>query len=94
MDGSFVTDKDMPSDVDLVLEFPDLRSFTQLRTIHGCLRNRKAIKQTYLVDRLERFTNQLGYGFRELFQELRPEDALRRGLPVGANKGILMIRLR
>lgn len=97
VDGSFVTDKELPSDVDVVIEYPDDATFLRLRAAHRFLRERRWVKETYKVDILPCLpilppgTNDL----REYFQYVRLEDALRRGLsPESARKGILRVSMR
>lgn len=97
VNGSFVTDKELPSDVDVVIEYPDDATFIRLITAHRFLRDRRWVKETYRVDMLPCLpvlppgTNDL----REYFQYVRLEDAVRRGLsPENARKGILRVSMR
>lgn len=96
VDGGFVTNNELPKDVDVVIEFPDAATFLRLRAAHRFLGDRTYVQDTYKVDMLPCLpvlppgVNDL----REFFQYVRTEDALRRGLPVGAKKGILRISIR
>ncbi len=94
IDGSFVTDKQHPKDVDIIIEYPD--AATRIRSIQNneCLRTRDHIKNVYKVDVLSCLAISQGPDMRDFFQLLRPEDAARRGLPAGTRKGILRISLR
>lgn len=96
VDGGFVTDNELPKDVDVVIEYPDTATFIRLRAAHRFLGDRTHVKDTYKVDMLPCLP-QLPAGvndLREYFQYVRPEDALRRGLPAGAKKGILRVSVR
>jgi len=96
VDGGFVTDNELPKDIDVVVEYPDMTTFLRLRVIHRFLEDRAYVKDTYKVDMLPCLT-QLPAGandLREYFQYVRPEDALKRGLPAGAKKGILRVSIR
>jgi hypothetical protein len=96
VDGGFVTDNELPKDVDVIIEYPDMATFIRLATAHRYLRDRKFVKSAYWVDMLQ-WLPVLPPGaddMKEYFQLLRPEDALRRGLPAGSRKGILQLSLR
>lgn len=95
VDGGFITDKELPKDVDVIIEFADLSNYYGLARRQPDLIDRDHIRATFLVDLLFR-VEPMPPGMkdlREFFQYLRPEDAIRRGLPVGSKKGILRVYL-
>lgn len=97
VDGSFVTDAELPSDVDVVIEYPDAATFLRLRAAHRFLGDRAFVKSAYRVDMLPCLPS-LPPGendLREYFQYVKLEDAIRRGLsPSQAKKGILRVSIR
>jgi hypothetical protein len=96
VDGGFVTNNDLPKDVDVVLELANIATLFRVLSVHPHLFDQGAIKTQYLVD-LWFALVQMPLGVNDLrlfFQYLRPEDATRRGLPVGFKKGILRVSLQ
>lgn len=97
IDGGFVTNNEHPKDVDVIVEYPDFQAMMRLLLVEQpFLRDRNQIKVDYKVDLLPCLP-QLPSGvndLREYFQYLRPEEALRKGLPKGAKKGILRVAIR
>ncbi len=95
VDGSFVTDKKLPGDVDVVLEFTNVATLMSARDHAPHLFSHKNVKTTFNIDL---FTFELmppgRPDFREFFQLLRPQEASDRGVPVGTQKGILKISIR
>jgi hypothetical protein len=93
VDGSFVTNKESPGDIDVVLELPVPDRSTAIR-----LKNMKLSNQLYVYEKFgihvfiypEGF---LGNDLRAFFQYLRPEEALTRGLQPGTTKVILRVAL-
>jgi hypothetical protein len=94
IDGGFVTDNEHPKDVDIIIEYPDAATRIRLIRDNECLRTRANIKTLYKVDVLACLATALGPDMRDFFQLLRPEEAARKGLPAGTQKGILRISLR
>lgn len=95
VDGGFVTNKDLPKDVDIVIEFEDFATLLNVWSQNQTLFNHDAVKQAFDVD-LYFATVQSGglqHDFRAFFQYLRADDAIDRGVPVGTLKGILKISL-
>jgi hypothetical protein len=95
-DGSFVTDKVLPNDVDIVLEFADAAALRKVAVANLVLFNRHDVKTNFKVDLLFRF-EPLPPGqpdLREFFQYLRPQETVDRGVPAGTKKGILKVSLR
>lgn len=96
IDGGFVTNNERPKDVDIVLEVPDVAMLFRILSLHPHLFDHDGIKAQYRVD-LWFALEQMPSGTHDLrlfFQYLRPEDAARRGLPLGSKKGILKVSLR
>jgi hypothetical protein len=95
IDGSFVTNKEEPNDVDIVVEFPDYGRLRDLSMSMPNLFMRQIVKDTLPIDLLPSFNFPLSNmeDMRDFFQKLRPAEAIERGLPVGAKKGILRISL-
>ncbi len=93
VDGSFITNKELPSDIDITLELP-APTVPLLQTIvaSGVLAH-DAIRNHYMIDIYATFGGGVGNDFRAFFQYLRPEDAQDRGLQPGAVKGILRLVL-
>lgn len=92
VDGSFVTDKAVPSDVDLILEFATASDLANVKVRLPDLMNRREVKANHKVDLLFRLeTEPPAADFLEFFQLLKPEEAIDRGVPAGTKKGILKI---
>jgi Family of unknown function (DUF6932) len=95
IDGGFVTDNAHPNDVDIVIEYPDKATRRRLREDHWFLRQRSKVLDIHLVDVLGCLLNEPPQSSMvEFFQFLRIDDAIKRGLPAGARKGILKITLQ
>lgn len=94
IDGGFVTDNAHPDDVDIIIEYPDGATRQRLREDHWFLRLRSKVLDTHLVDVLGCLLNEPSPNMIEFFQFLRIDDAVKRGLPAGARKGILKTTLR
>jgi hypothetical protein len=96
LDGGFITDKSEPSDIDVVL---------QPRAPYGvaALESMMPFFEYGLDKVLDNYSIHLHFwcegfpggalDFRLFFQYLRPQDAAPRGLPLGATKGIIKIRI-
>jgi len=94
VDGSFITDKTHPKDIDIIIEYPDSATEFRLKATYSFLRLRQQISDRYSVDALSTVFNEQSPNMVDFFQLLRPEEAVQRGLPVGSRKGILRIALR
>ncbi|MBC7909669.1 MAG: hypothetical protein H7Y30_04160 [Pyrinomonadaceae bacterium] len=96
IDGSFITDKQSPRDVDIVLELADVQTLFTILSTHPHLYDQAYIKSAFLVDLWISFVQVPPNmpDLREFFQYVRPEDAIGRGVAVGSKKGILRISLR
>jgi hypothetical protein len=91
VDGSFVTDKAEPGDIDAVLvlpraELPRLLQHARLAKIVDSVH----IKRTFEVDL---FVQPSSQGMVDFFQSLRPDEAIRRGVPPTVRRGILEVAL-
>ena len=91
-DGSFVTDKDTPGDIDavLLLAAADLKKLV----VHPDRRqilDQEAVKTQYEI---HLFLDPLPAGpWTSFFQRLKPADALARKLPPTARRGVLKVTL-
>lgn len=96
IDGGFVTDKDRPKDIDLVLEFPDMSTLFNVLSRNPSLLDHDGIQSAYKVDLWFAAAGQPAYmpDLRQFFQYVKLEDAISRNLPAGSKKGILRISLR
>ena len=97
IDGSFVTDKVDPGDIDVILETL-LDSAEALPFVLTVMAERAHQKQHHGVDALPSWPGiapltDLGLPVVEAFQRLRPGDAKARYLLPDAKKGILRVQL-
>lgn len=102
VNGSFTTNKEPfyddapPSDIDVVLEFPDVDTLYCLYLLHGKgIFHRESVKANFHIDLW--FADVQGgmeNDLRKFFTYVRVEDALARSLTAGTEKGILRISLR
>ncbi len=91
-DGSFVTDKDAPGDIDAVLLLPraDLAKLTGHPNRLQIL-DQHAVKAQYEI---HLFVDPLPAGhWTNFFQHLKPADALARKLPPTTRRGVLKVAL-
>jgi hypothetical protein len=96
IDGSFVTDKDAPGDVDAVLELPRADLGKLLAHPEGrALGDSAAVKATYEVHLFLQPTPPvpLHADMAGFFQRLRPEEAIVRKVPADTKRGILKVVL-
>lgn len=89
VDGSYVTDKPTPGDVDVVVDVSGCTAEGQQEWLQAWADHRANIKLEYHVD----FYPVVGVGndFVAFFQYVRAEEALRRGIGLGIRKGILQV---
>jgi hypothetical protein len=94
VDGSFVTDKAAPGDIDVVLELPPAASGL-IQQIDLRLLDYHYLYRTFELDIYFWHSGSPSprYDLRGFFQYLRQKDATARGLKPGAKKGILRIAL-
>ena len=90
IDGSFVTDKPDPGDIDavLILPAPQLKRLMH-RPDYAELANTK-VKKRFFIDL---FIEPDLDGMAKFFQQLKVEDALERGLPARSLRGVLQVML-
>jgi hypothetical protein len=95
IDGSFVTNKEEPNDVDIVVEFSDYGRLRDLSMSIPDLFMRQIVREKFGIDLLPFFHYPLSdkNDIREFFQLLRPQEAIDRGVSAGTKKGILRISL-
>lgn len=90
VDGSFVTDKERPSDIDAVAMITNLTERNQRAWVRAWQPEHSNLKQAHQVDLYPTVIGQ-GHNFASYFQYIRPDEALERGAPLGVLKGILRI---
>lgn len=92
VDGSFVTDKPDPGDIDVVLVLPNQAAGATLLGKPNVLQlvDQHAVKKTYDV---HLFIQPPPLSMAEFFQTLRPEEAIRLGVPPDHRRGILRVDL-
>lgn len=91
IDGSFVTDKPNPGDVDVIVELPN-----DLTLLNGEARralDNSFLKNEFHLDVYPYHPNIGPHDFTLFFQYLRDQEATRRGLPIGSRKGLLRVAL-
>lgn len=96
IDGSFVTDRESPSDVDIAIEFVSLYDWGRLRRAHPELFDEAVIKERWHLDYLPcapQMRSWQGTDARDFFQGLEAKDIEKRGIPKETKKGILVVRL-
>lgn len=91
-DGSFVTDKPSPGDIDAVLETP-LKSFASMLNAMapGSPLNPAVIKATFEVHLFGQFAQSAPWGMVVFFQRMRPEEALSRTVSPSHRRGIVRV---
>lgn len=90
LDGSFVTDKPLPKDIDLVVDVTGCSQADQLNWFAAHAAHHAVAKQQFSVD-FYPFVIGLGNDFSAFFQYVRVDEALRRGIPPTVRKGILRV---
>jgi hypothetical protein len=90
VDGSFVTDKDAPRDIDVVAIISNLSEQHQREWISAWMPEKDRLKRELAIDLYPTVHGQ-GNDFSAFFQYLRPQEALDRGAPLGVKKGVLRI---
>jgi hypothetical protein len=92
IDGSYVTDKPLPSDVDVVVDITHCSENEHQQWFSAWEQSHGHVKQTYDVD-FYPFVVGVTNDFSAFFQYIRVEEALRRGIPPYVRKGILKVDL-
>lgn len=90
VDGSFVTDKEQPSDIDAVAMIGNLTEQNQHDWVRAWQPQHAQIKAAHQVDLYPTIIGR-GNNFSAYFQYIRPEEALERGAPLGLLKGLLRV---
>jgi hypothetical protein len=91
LDGSFVTDKPLPGDVDLVLDLTSATAAQQKEALFLFYRQRAAIKTEYDVDFCPNLPGAGANDFGAFFQYVRAAEANQRNVGPDVRKGILRI---
>ena len=92
IDGSFVSDKALPNDVDLAVDITRCDDAAQSAWVDAWVSNCEKAKENFRVD-FYPFAVGQGHDFSVFFQYVRIEEALRRGLSPKTLKGILKVSL-
>ena len=87
--GSFITDKEDPNDIDIVLEIPSpdpklLQSFNEKVFDHNYIKNQFKL-DVYL------WWSDAPGDMRLFFQYIKPDECMRHGLNLDTKKGILKV---
>lgn len=90
VDGSFVTDKPTPNDVDVVIDLTSKSAADQVEWAQLHAGHHNSAKVDFNVD-FYPFAVGQGHDFSAFFQYLRMDEALRKGAPIDIRKGILRI---
>lgn len=90
IDGSYVTDKPIPGDVDLVVDVTDCNDADREQWFNAWEAHHEYVKNTFHVD-FYPFVVGLGNDFSAFFQYIRIDEALRRGISPALRKGILRV---
>lgn len=89
-DGSFITSKNIPSDIDVVFDATCIAERSTQFRIHRFFFNEYRIsKETLLVDACPVLPNT--EDFRLYFQQVKLDTCVHERLPPGTQKGILMV---
>jgi hypothetical protein len=91
IDGSFVTAKAVPSDIDIVIELPD-PTHPDLNLIPPEFLDQIHIRRTYGLD-MYLFYPSVVHDLRAFFQYIKARDIISLGLNANDRKGILRITL-
>jgi hypothetical protein len=90
LDGSFVTDKPLPGDIDVVVDVTLCSEDDQQAWFRAFFAGHQFAKDNFGVD-FYPFIIGVGKDFSAFFQYVRVEDALLRGLGPDTRKGILRV---
>ena len=91
IDGSYVTDKFLPNDVDVAVDVTGCSLADQDFWFGEFGRRHHEFRDGYRTD-FYPYVGSLGNDFGAFFQYVRVAEALERGMAVGDRKGILRIR--
>ena len=90
IDGSFVSNKALPNDIDLVVDITGCMPAAQAQWVEAWNGGFAHAKAAYNVD-FYPFVVGAGNDFSAFFQYVRIEDALRRGISPATRKGLLKV---
>lgn len=90
IDGSYVTDKELPNDVDVAIDVSGCSLADQDFWFGEFGRRHNEIKDKFRTD-FYPYVQSFGSDFGAFFQYVRPEEALERGMSAGDRKGLLRI---
>lgn len=90
VDGSFVTDKAAPSDVDVAVDITGCSKADQDVWLIAYHREHARLKREFKTDFYPVIIG-AGHDFTAFFQYVRVDEALARGAPDGTRKGILRL---
>jgi hypothetical protein len=91
VDGSFVTDKPLPSDVDVIIDISNCSEVEYRQWSQFWSQGLGYAKENFRVDFYPVVTGH-GHDFSTFFQYVRIDDALQRGVPPTTRKGILKVQ--
>lgn len=92
VDGGFTSDKEAPSDIDIVFDLSQCEADTQNHWIRKFMTEKEAFREAFRVDfwvYFEGAPNDL----RTFFEYVRPEEAMLRGMQPEDRKGLLRVLL-
>lgn len=92
VDGSFVTDKPIPNDIDVVVDLTACHVEDQKQWYSSWSDSHEYVKDKFNVD-FYPFAAGNGNDFSAFFQYVRVEDALARGISPTVRKGILRVQI-
>lgn len=95
IDGSFTTDRELPGDVDIIVELPSPTIHAQILQRARQMLERGFVKQFFYTDLLFAYEpNPIAASdIRDTFKGIKVKDALEKGIPKETKKGLLKMRL-
>jgi hypothetical protein len=90
VDGSFTSDKESPDDIDVVFDLSGCSTDARNHWITIFMTQEAWLKAQFRVDFWVYFPGAPN-DLRAFFEYVRPEEAIRRGMPPGELKGLLRI---
>lgn len=90
IDGSYVTDKVLPNDVDVIVDTTHCIAADQQLWVEAWAVHHERAKVDFSVDFWPVVIG-IGNDFSAFFQYVRVEEALRRGIPPAVRKGIIKV---
>ena len=90
IDGSYVTDKALPNDVDVIVDTTLCTPADQQIWVEAWAEHHEHAKNAFSVDFWPVVIG-VGNDFSAFFQYVRVEEALRRGIPPAVRKGLIRV---